>query len=279
MSRFRFLVFATVVFCCGQVSAAEKIKALIVTGQNNHNWVRSTPVIKGLLEETGRFDVSVTTTPSIGAPKDAWQDWRPRFGKFDVVLSDYNGKEWPEAIKAKFVSYVQEGGRVVEIHAANNSFTGWLEYEAMTGLLWRASSYGDRIYLDKNLKQVRVRKGEGPSGGHGKGHEYQITTIDRENPIFKDLPPVWMHVSDELYHGQRGPANDMHILAAAFSSKESNGTGNTSPWSGGSRSARARSSPSFPATSGRTPAIRRPTTASASAPSSSAPSSGWAVAA
>ena len=261
MSRFRFLVFATVAFCCGQVSAAEKVKVLIVTGQNNHNWVRSTPVIKGLLEETGRFDVSVTTTPSIGAPKDAWQDWRPRFGKFDVVLSDYNGKEWPEAIKAKFVSYVQEGGRVVEIHAANNSFTGWLEYEAMTGLLWRASSYGDRIYLDKNLKQVRVRKGEGPSGGHGKGHEYQITTIDRENPIFKDLPPVWMHVSDELYHGQRGPANDMHILAAAFSSKESNGTGNTSPWSGGSRSARARSSPSFPATSGRTPAIRRPTTA------------------
>ena len=229
MSRFRFLVFATVAFCCGQVSAAEKIKVLIVTGQNNHNWVRSTPVIKGLLEETGRFDVSVTTTPSIGAPKDAWQDWRPQFGKFDVVLSDYNGKEWPEAIKAKFVSYVQEGGRVVEIHAANNSFTGWLEYEAMTGLLWRASSYGDRIYLDKNLKQVRVRKGEGPSGGHGKGHEYQITTIDRENPIFKDLPPVWMHVSDELYHGQRGPANDMHILAAAFSSKESNGTGEYEP--------------------------------------------------
>ena len=69
---------------------------------------------------------------------------------------------------------------MVEIHAANNSFTGWLEYETMTGLLWRASSYGDRIYLDKNLKQVRVRKGEGPSGGHGKGHEYQITTIDHD---------------------------------------------------------------------------------------------------
>lgn len=61
--------------------------------------------------------------------------------------------------------------------------------------------------------------------GHGAGHAYQITTLDDQNSIFKGLPKIWMHVNDELYHGQRGPAENMHILATAFSSPESKGTG------------------------------------------------------
>ncbi|MGC4016413.1 MAG: ThuA domain-containing protein [Luteolibacter sp.] len=196
-----------------------------MTGQNNHDWIHSTPMIEGLLEETGRFDVTVSTTPSKEAPEDAWNDWNPRFKNYDVVLSDYNGKMWPETVKANFVSYVNDGGRVTLVHAANNAFTGWTEFETMAGLLWRNASYGDRLYLDENLKLVRQPKGEGVSGGHGAGHAYQITTRDDQNPIFKGLPNVWMHVSDELYHGQRGPAENVHILATAFSSTESKGTG------------------------------------------------------
>ena len=225
----RQLAIALAALSLPAAHAVEKVKVLIVTGQNNHNWVRSTPVIRGLLEETGRFDVTVTTTPTKEAPKDAWQDWRPAFGKFDVVVSDYNGKEWPEPIKAEFVGYVSGGGRVALVHAANNAFTGWKEYEEMTGLLWRANSYGERLYFDAGMKLIRVPKNEGPGAGHGAGHAYRITTTDRANPIFSDLPEVWMHVSDELYHGQRGPAANMHVLAAAFSSKESQGTGVSEP--------------------------------------------------
>ena len=225
----RSLVTASVVslVCVGSaVSAAGKnISVLIVTGQNNHNWVRSTPIIEHLLEETGRFDVSVSTTPSKDSPDDAWNDWHPDFKNYDVILSDYNGKMWPEPVKKDFVSYVNGGGHVVLVHAANNAFTGWPEFEQMAGLLWRNADYGDRLYLDENLKLVRQPKGEGPGGGHGAGHPYQIATRDDQNPIFKGLPKVWMHVGDELYHAQRGPAADVHILATAFSSKESNGTG------------------------------------------------------
>lgn len=206
-------------------SPGKKVTVLIVTGQNNHDWVRSTPVIRRLLEETGRFDVSVSTSPSKDAPDDAWNDWSPKFKDHDVVLSDYNGKMWPDPVKEDFVSYVSGGGHVVLVHAANNAFGGWREFEQMTGLLWRDASQGDRLYLDEALKLVRQPKGEGPGGGHGAGHAYQIATRDKQNPIFKDLPEVWMHVSDELYHAQRGPAKDVHLLATAFSSKESGGTG------------------------------------------------------
>jgi len=209
--------------------AGKKISVLIVTGQNNHNWVASTPIIHDLLQETGRFDISISTTPSLESPDDAWNDWSPKFKNYDVILSDYNGKMWPEPLKAEFVEYVSNGGRVVLVHAANNAFTGWPEFEEMAGLLWRGADKGDRIYYDENLKEVRIPKGEGISAGHGKGHAYQIRTLDEQNPIFKDLPKVWMHVNDELYHGQRGPAKNMNVLAIAFSSNESNGTGVSEP--------------------------------------------------
>ncbi|GAA5119612.1 ThuA domain-containing protein [Luteolibacter yonseiensis] len=220
-----FRTFLTLAIATALPASAGKIGVLLITGQNNHDWVSSTPVIERLLEETGRFDVTVSTTPSPESPKDAWNDWNPAFKNYDVVLSDYNGEIWPDTVKTNFTAYVNDGGRVTLVHAANNAFGGWKEFETMTGLLWRDSNSGDRVYLDENEKPVRQPKGEGPGAGHGAGHAYQITTRDSQNPIFKDLPKVWMHVADELYHGQRGPAENMRILATAFSSKESGGTG------------------------------------------------------
>lgn len=226
MKPLKFLLVFTLLWSATHATAASaKSKILIVTGQNNHDWVHSTPIIKALLEETNLFDVTVTTTPSKEAPDDAWNDGSPKFKGFDAILSDYNGKMWPTQIKSDFVDYVKGGGGVVLVHAANNAFTGWKEYEDMTGLLWREADHDERLYLDDKLKPVRAPKGEGPSAGHGAGHEYKITVTEPSHPVFKGVPKVWMHVSDELYHGQRGPAENMHILAAAFSSKESGGTG------------------------------------------------------
>ena len=43
------------------------------------------------------------------------------------------------------------------------------------------------------------------------------------------MPIEWMHATDELYHGQRGPAEHMQILATAYSAKDKNGTGTNEP--------------------------------------------------
>ncbi|MCR4410816.1 MAG: hypothetical protein NUV77_00150, partial [Thermoguttaceae bacterium] len=45
------------------VAAAAPYKALIVDGQNGHNWKETTPVLKKLLEETKLFSVDVATSP------------------------------------------------------------------------------------------------------------------------------------------------------------------------------------------------------------------------
>ena len=38
------------------------------------------------------------------------------------------------------------------------------------------------------------------------------------------IPVEWMHAKDELYHGQRGPAAGMNVLATAHAAKQTGGT-------------------------------------------------------
>ena len=214
----------------GPASAADKIDVLIVDGQNNHDFERTTPYLKQILEETGRFRTFVVTTPPQGATDPgAWKGFRPQFADYDVVLSNYNGETWPEHARTAFEEFVQNGGGVMNVHAANNPFGDWPVWNDMIGLAWRDKGFGDRITFDAAGKLVRTLKGEGPDSSHGAQHPYTLITRDREHPITKGMPAEWMHPTDELYHGQRGPAKNMHILATAYSSKESGGTGENEP--------------------------------------------------
>jgi type 1 glutamine amidotransferase len=231
------------VLCCA--TAQEKIKILIVDGQNNHNYKAMTPFMKEQLEKTGLFSVDVSTTPpaaprpaknetpeqaaerekKAGEIKAQWELWRPRFKDYKVVLSNYNGEPWPAEVNGAFEEFVKRGGGVYVVHAANNAFSGWTEYDLMIGLGWRGNKYGERLFYDETGKLQRAEPGDGPGAGHGAQHEYKITLRDPEHPIVKGMPSVWMHAADELYHGQRGPAKNMLILASAYDDKSKGGTG------------------------------------------------------
>jgi hypothetical protein len=203
----------------------EPSRVLILTGQNNHDWERTTPLILGILEDAGdRFDIDTSTSPAGGADDPGWADWRPRFSDYDVVVSDYNGQMWPAEVRDAFEAYIDGGGKALILHAANNAFTGWTEYEQMVGLLWRNADFGDRLYVDDDGELVRVPAGEGRGAGHGRQHDWPITHRE-EHPIFEGLPTTWLHAFDELYHNQRGPAEDMTVLATAYDDPAHGGTG------------------------------------------------------
>jgi uncharacterized protein len=226
-------------------AAAQDVRVLIVDGQNNHNWAAMTPFMKAQFEKTGMFKVDVSTTPpsAPGKKKDetpeqaaerekkaaeakaAWGGWQPKFSDYKVVVSNYNGELWPEPARKDFEAFVAGGGGVLVIHAANNAFPQWGEYNKMIGLGWRDNKFGDRVFYDDGGELKREAKGAGPGAGHGKQHEFVVTTRDLEHPITKGMPKTWMHASDELYHGQRGPAADMKVLASAFDDKAQGGTG------------------------------------------------------
>ena len=80
----------------------EKIKALIIDGQNNHAWQKTTPVLKAALESSGLFTVDVATSPQ---DRD-WSKFHPEFKKYDVVVSNYNGEPWPQQVRKDFEDYV-----------------------------------------------------------------------------------------------------------------------------------------------------------------------------
>jgi type 1 glutamine amidotransferase len=224
---------------------AADIKILIVDGQNNHNWKAMTPFMKAQLEKTGLFGVDVSTTPPAppGKPKDEtpeqkaerekkaealkgeWARWRPKFSDYKAVVLNYNGELWPEEVRKSFEDYVREGGGVHVVHAANNAFPQWAEYNKMIGLGWRDAKYGDRVFYNDQGELVREKAGQGKGAGHGKQHEFLVTIRDADHPLTRGLPKTWMHAQDELYHGQRGPAADMRILASAFDDPKQGGTG------------------------------------------------------
>ena len=84
------------------------------------------------------------------------------------------------------------------------------------------------MYLDDAGKTVRDTS-PGGGGHHGPQHEYRVRLRDTEHPITRGLPAEWLHAQDELYDTLRGPAEDMHILATAYSDPQYDGTGKHEP--------------------------------------------------
>ncbi len=210
------------------VAADEKVyKVLLIDGQNNHQWRQTTPLIRAALEATGRFQVTVQTAPDKDGDMSAFH---PNFNDFDAVVSNYNGQPWSEATRQNFVQYVRQGGGFVSVHAANNSFPDWKEYNTMIGL----GGWGGRS--EKDGPYVRWRDGKfnrdtqaGRGGSHGKRHAFEVVVRNPSHPITRGIPRSWMHTEDELYGELRGPAANMDVLATAFSSRESGGTGEHEP--------------------------------------------------
>jgi type 1 glutamine amidotransferase len=176
--------------------------------------------MKDLLEKTDRFTVEVLTTPSDKDPKEAWDKFRPDFSKYKAVIINYCGQPWPEDVQKAFTKFVEDGGGVIFYHFAVAGFPQWADYNKMMGMGWKDNKFGDRLAFDKDMKEVRTPKGEGPNNGHGPAHEFQVTVLDKDDPITKGMPPVMNHVKDELYGGQHGPAKDMHVLAVSWGAKD-----------------------------------------------------------
>src|SRR5436190_22365276 len=84
-------VLSTAVAWCDAPQKAPQYKALIVDGQNNHNWKGTTPILKKHLEDTGLFTVNVATSPAKGQDMSGF---KPDFAAYSVVVSNYNGEAW-----------------------------------------------------------------------------------------------------------------------------------------------------------------------------------------
>jgi type 1 glutamine amidotransferase len=184
------------------VSSAGKIRLLILSGANNHDWKSTTPVLRKMYEQSGRFTVSVTEdVPSLKAAD---------FARYDALVCNYTtypnmaGHRWPAETEKAFLDYIAAGHGLVLFHAASTAWNDWPEFGDLIGLTWQKDG-----------------------SAHGDYHSFTVTIVDREHPVTRGMKN-FQHVKDELYHRQLKHAT-AHVLATAYSAKSKRGTGNDEP--------------------------------------------------
>jgi type 1 glutamine amidotransferase len=196
---------------------AAPIRVLIVDGFSNHDWRLTTHYIRAILDETRQFSVDVSTSPP-DAASAGWDEWRPRFADYDVVIQNCNdiggGPSWPQPVRTALEEYVRRGGGLYVWHSGNNAFANWPEYNEMIGLGWRDRSYGTALIVRDDGSLSRVPPGEGESTGHGPRFDALITRLG-DHPIGRGLPRQWMAANIEVYYYVRGPAKHVQVLSYA----------------------------------------------------------------
>lgn len=188
------------------------IKVLILSGHNNHDWRATTPLLRKLLLDSGRFDVRVNESPSGLSART--------LAPFDLLVLDYMGPDWGIESRAAVEEFVASGRGLVAVHGASYAFSGndvladghrrtelvepvWDEYAKMVGGVWTDST------------------------GHGDQHTFRVEFTDKEHPITKGMGD-WFHATDELYHNHRMQPS-AHILATAYDAPEKRGSGENEP--------------------------------------------------
>jgi len=188
------------------------LRVLILSGQNNHDWRTTTPLLKKLLLRSGRFDVRVTESPSGLTART--------LAPFDLLVLDYMGPDWGSESRTAVEEFVASGKGIAAVHGASYAFSGndvlgdghrrtgivelvWDEYARMIGGVWTDST------------------------AHGDRHSFKVEFTDKDHPITRGLGD-WFWATDELYHDQRMQPG-VKVLATAFDSPEIRGTGEREP--------------------------------------------------
>ncbi len=210
-----FLLVAYNVF--GQ-SQPDKINVLIVDGFSNHDWKQTSLIVKTILKESSLFSIDISTTPSEPEDKE-WENWRPKFEDYDVVIQNTNNIDnkkfkWPTQVKNDLENYVRSGGGLFILHSANNAFPDWKEYNLMIGLGWRSKEEGVALQVNDNGEIIKIPAGEGESTYHGDRKD-EVIHILNEHPINKGFPKEWKTPDMELYKFARGPAKNLTVLSYA----------------------------------------------------------------
>ncbi len=169
---------------------ADKIKAVIITGANNHDWKATTEVLKSVIEEDGKVSVDIEADPA--AP--IFSDPKKLAGYDLIVLNLNQGKRWASDREKNFLNYVREGGGLVVYHAADNAFSGWDDYDKLVGGTWRSKGTS---FPEKGTF-------------HPKYGPFEVTVVDTAHPITKGVSAFT--TTDEMYSNLK-LQNNIHVLA------------------------------------------------------------------
>ncbi|MGQ1788390.1 DUF6807 family protein [Saccharicrinis sp. GN24d3] len=174
-------------------TAKGKINVLILSGSNNHKWQETTPAIKGILEETGLFEVSITEEPEKMNSN--------MLGNYEVLLSNWNlfpekNGNWAEETQNAVLDFVENGGGFVFVHAGSSANYDWAEFQKLAGATW------------------------GKGTRHGKQHSFEVVVEEFNHPIVNGMSNFW--TTDELWIKMQN-FKTCRIIGEAFAPKTNKG--------------------------------------------------------
>jgi type 1 glutamine amidotransferase len=116
----------------GRLAAQEPASMLILSGRNNHEWQKTTPVLENIFAGSG-FKVAITNRPDTLKYTD--------YKRFAVVVSNWNtwpdtSARWDSSHEQAFTRYIREGGGALFLHAGGSSFYGWTDYHTIAIGRW-----------------------------------------------------------------------------------------------------------------------------------------------
>jgi len=178
--------------CQGPFKTEQKIRLLILSGRNNHDWETTTPVLHSALAESGRFEVDLTLRPDTLNYN--------QIDQYDVLISNWNSwpendLRWPMAMEEGLIRYVEEGGGLLFFHASTSVFYNWSEFQDISTAAWVDQTH------------------------HGPNCPVHITIDNRDHPVTKGFSDFY--IFDELWI-DAGQDDSFQVLGSA-SKEDSSG--------------------------------------------------------
>ncbi len=225
----RKLFLFLLIICALTSIQAKPIKVLILSGHTDkyHYWQVKSEYFKAMLATESIFQVEelvLTDSNQYNLPTSL------KLTDYKAVVNNFNELPWSDYSKQTLEKYIKNGGGLVVIHEADNAFPDWPAYNEMIGLGgWggRNEKSGPYYYWKDDKFMLDNKPGTG--GSHGQRVPFVVNVRNTKHPITKGLPAKLLHINDELYGNLRGPAKNMEVLATAFSTKETGGTGKEEP--------------------------------------------------
>ena len=198
-------------------AAEPPIKTLILTGSSDlpyHDWRQTTPLLRRVLEQTGRFEVRVEEEPA-GITAATLEN-------YDLLFVNYNGPRWGPGTESAIEEFVRSGKGLFAFHlAAYGTFfgmefregkwqypeprsSGWAAWRKILGLDWKPENIG-----------------------HSVRHVFPVERADPDHPIARGFPGGFL-ANDELYH-RIDLLPGAHVVAQAYSDPARRGTGKKEP--------------------------------------------------
>jgi type 1 glutamine amidotransferase len=190
-----YLIGYNTIAYSGEISKKNKIKILILSGNNNHAWQKTTPFLESILVESSIFDIEITNQPDTLKYK--------KLIEFDALVSNWNSFPdndfvWSKEAEDGLLKYLEEGGGLVFFHASTSALYNWPEFKKISTGAWIENTW------------------------HGKPGPVEVKIENRKHPITKGLDDfstfdeLWINAEQNYAFQVLGSAVNDTILSSGL---------------------------------------------------------------